>query len=51
MDLLEQYARISLITRQLGKPFALAPADREILMAFRQALVRWGCETSTGHKR
>ena len=51
MDLLEQYARISLITRQLGKPFALAPADREILMAFRQAMARWGCETFTGHER
>ena len=51
MDLLEQYARISLMTRQLGKPFALAPADRDILTAFRQAMARWGCETSTGHKR
>jgi L-fuculose-phosphate aldolase len=51
MDLLEQYARISLLTRQLGKPFALAPADRKTLMAFRQAMTRWGCETSTGHER
>ena len=48
MDLLEQNARISLMTRQLGKPFALAPADRETLMAFRQPMANWGCETFSG---
>jgi L-fuculose-phosphate aldolase len=46
MDLLEENARISLMVRQLGKPFALAPADRETLMAFREPMARWGC---TGH--
>jgi L-fuculose-phosphate aldolase len=35
MDLLEQNARISLMVRQLGKPFALAPADQATLMTFR----------------
>jgi L-fuculose-phosphate aldolase len=44
MDLLEQNARITLMVRQLGKPFALAPADREILLGFRQPMAQWGCE-------
>jgi L-fuculose-phosphate aldolase len=51
MDLLEQCARISLTVRQLGKPFALAPADRETLMGFRRAMARWGCEDFTRRER
>lgn len=51
MDLLEQNARISLMVWQLGKPFALAPSDRETLMGFRQAMARWGCEQFTRHQR
>jgi L-fuculose-phosphate aldolase len=48
MDLLEEYARIFLMTRQLGRPFDLVPADREALLAFRKTLTRWGCEPFLG---
>jgi L-fuculose-phosphate aldolase len=44
MDLLEQNARISLLVRQLGRPFTLAAADREILLGFRQRMALWGCD-------
>jgi L-fuculose-phosphate aldolase len=44
MDLLEQNARISLMVRQLGKPFVLSPPDRETLMTFRVPMAGWGCE-------
>jgi hypothetical protein len=44
MDLLEQKARITLMVRQLGRAFALAPADRETLMGFREAMASWGCD-------
>ncbi len=51
MDLLEEHARISLMTRQLGKPFALAPQDRETLMTVRGPLASWGCEPFAGRER
>jgi L-fuculose-phosphate aldolase len=44
MELLEQNARISLILRQLGKPFGLAPEDLETLLGFRPRMAMWGCE-------
>jgi L-fuculose-phosphate aldolase len=43
MDLLEEYARVSLARRQLGKPFALAPADRDTLLGLRERVADWGC--------
>lgn len=42
MDLLEQNARITLMTTQLGQPFALRPADTEILLSFRAKMADWG---------
>jgi len=51
MDLLEECARITLTTRQLGKPFTLSPADYETLMGFRKPMERWGCEPFTGRER
>lgn len=44
MDLLEQNARISLMVRQLGKPFTLSAAERETLLTFREPMAGWGCE-------
>ena len=44
MDLLEEYARISLATRQLGKPFVLSSANRQTLKSFREPMARWGCD-------
>lgn len=44
MDLLEENARVTLMVRQLGKPYTLLPADHETLMGFRQPMARWGCE-------
>jgi L-fuculose-phosphate aldolase len=48
MDLLEQNARITHLMRTLGKPFALAEADRETLMGFRGPMADWGCEPFNG---
>jgi L-fuculose-phosphate aldolase len=44
MDLLEQNARITLMTRQLGPAFSLDPASRETLMGFREKMARWGSD-------
>lgn len=46
MELIEQNARISLTIRHLGKPFALAPEEREVLMGFRQRMALWACESA-----
>ena len=51
MDLLEFCARISLMTRQLGRAFKLAAADRETLMTFREPMAHWGCEAFAEHER
>jgi L-fuculose-phosphate aldolase len=44
MDLLEQNARVTLMTRQLGRPFALTPADFDTLLSFRSQMANWGSE-------
>jgi L-fuculose-phosphate aldolase len=44
MDLLEQNARVTLMTRQLGRPFALNPADFDTLLSFRPQMADWGGE-------
>lgn len=44
MDLLEQNARVTLMTRQLGRPFALDPADFDTLLTFRSQMANWGSE-------
>jgi L-fuculose-phosphate aldolase len=43
-DLLEQKARVTLMVKQLGQPFELAVAGREVLMGFREQMADWGCE-------
>lgn len=44
MDLLEQNARVTLMTRQLGRPFVLNPADLDALLSFRSHMANWGAE-------
>jgi L-fuculose-phosphate aldolase len=44
MDLLEENARVTLMLRQIGKPFVLTPEDRATLMGFRGPMARWGCD-------
>ncbi len=44
MDLLEQNARVTLMTKQLGRPFALTSADIDTLLSFRAPMADWGGE-------
>src|ERR1017187_2601650 len=44
MDLLEQKARLTLMVKQMGKPFVLPAASREALLDFREPMANWGCE-------
>jgi L-fuculose-phosphate aldolase len=44
MDLLEQNARVTLMTRQLGRPYALDPASLDTLLSFRSQMANWGSE-------
>ena len=44
MDLLEECARITLAARQLGKPYVLAPDERETLLGYREPMAGWGCD-------
>lgn len=44
MDLLEQNARLTLMTRLLGKPFALDSAGIETLLGFRTHMADWGSD-------
>lgn len=44
MDLLEQNARITLMAKQLGRPFALSEADVRTLLLFRAPMADWGCD-------
>lgn len=44
MDLLEQNARVTLMTKQLGRPFALDPAGLDTLLSFRSLMANWGSE-------
>jgi L-fuculose-phosphate aldolase len=50
MELIEQNARISLTIRHLGKPFALALEEREVLMGFRRRMAMWACENPDEQK-
>jgi L-fuculose-phosphate aldolase len=40
MELIEEYARVSLIVRQIGKPFSLAPNQMDEMMDLRERLLR-----------
>ena len=46
MSLLEQKAAVTLIMRQLGKPFALTSEEKETLLGFREPMKLWACEES-----
>lgn len=50
MDLLEQNARITLMTKQLGHPFALQAADMDTLLSFRARMADWGSEPLPTHE-
>jgi L-fuculose-phosphate aldolase len=40
MELIEEYARVSVVVRQIGKPFALSSSQEEALSDLRQRLLR-----------
>jgi len=50
MELIEQNARISPALRHLGKPFALAPKDREVLVSLRKRMALWASENAHEHE-
>ncbi|MCL4401668.1 MAG: class II aldolase/adducin family protein [Acidobacteria bacterium] len=51
MELIEQNARITLMLRDLGKPFVLPPGERDILLGFRPRMATWACEVDEGQDR